>query len=207
MKSHKKVLFLLMATVFAADSLWAQENDDFGTWTDFQATKSWKRAYVSFRAEYRSNQNVQSLDCWFLRPTVGIKITPWLKFDVGYDFFNKPSTVQHRILPSLTATLKEGNLTVSLRERYTLIYSPSTEACSHLLRSQLKAQYAIPESRFKPYLAVEVFTWKNWQKTRHYVGTLFHIAEHHELDLFYMYYTFDDKPSEHVLGLGYHISL
>lgn len=207
MKYFQKVSLLLFFTSLFLPMLQGQENDDFGTWTDFQATKSWNRIYASFRAEYDSKDNAKSLDIWFLRPTVGIKITPWLKFDVGYDFYNKPSEIQHRLLPSLSATLKEGKLTVSVRERYTMIYNPSSDTYSHILRSQLKAQYAIPNSHFKPYLAMEIFTWDHWQKTRHYVGTLINIANHHDLDLFYMYYTFDGKPAEHVLGLGYHITL
>jgi hypothetical protein len=104
-------------------------------------------------------------------------------------------------------TLKQGNLSVSLRERYIHSWSPEIGEQGDVLRSRLKTQYSIPNSRFKPYLAVEVFTWDKWKKTRHYVGTTYDINNHFEIEGYYIYYTFDGKPAEHVLGIGLNIEI
>jgi hypothetical protein len=77
----------------------------------------------------------------------------------------------------------------------------------NVLRSRLKVQYAIPESRLKPFLAMEVFTWDEWKKTRHYVGTTCSINKHFEIEGYYVYYTFANKPDEHVLGIGLNMEI
>ena len=76
---------------------------------------------------------------------------------------------------------------------------------SHALRSYLIAQYQIGKSPFAPYLAIEMFTWDKWQKTRHYVGTEIKVSEHSSFDIAYMYYTFANKPAEHLIVGGFHL--
>lgn len=205
----KKIIILALAlAILSIGAAQAQDDSYLGSWTDIQVSNNFTdHWYGSFRAEYRSKDNLQSTDCWFLRPTLGYKFNSWLKFDVAYDYLQKPSSLNHRALFSLTGTLKQGGLSVSVRERYIYAYNQDAQSSSHVLRSQFKAQYQIPNSIFKPYLAVELFTWDRWEKTRHYAGTLINISNHHALDLFYMYYTFDGKPAEHVIGVGYNITL
>lgn len=201
-------LVLLLMLFFCTLICKAQEDSYLGLWTDIQLNHNFnEKWYGSVRAEYRGTDNLKSTECWLIRPVVGYKFTKWLKFDVGYDFLKKPSSLNHRARFSLTGTLNQGGLSVSLRERYIYAYNQDARKSSHVLRTQLKAQYKIPQSIFKPYVAVELFTWEKWQKTRHYVGTLIDFNEHHGLDLFYMYYTFDGKPAEHVIGVGYNITL
>lgn len=203
---RKLSIFLLLS--LCALVCRAQEDSYLGLWTDIQLNHNFsEKWYGSVRAEYRGTDNLKSTECWFIRPVVGYKFTSWLKFDVGYDFLKKPSSLNHRGLFSLTGTLKQGGLSVSLRERYIYAYNQDAKKSSHVLRTQLKAQYKIPQSMFKPYVAVELFTWEKWQKTRHYVGTLMNVAKNFDIDLFYMYYTFNGKPSEHVLGAGVMINL
>lgn len=203
----KRILFIILLIIPLISNAQDIEHDDFGLWGDIQVNHSWDKMYCSLRAEYRSKNNSRQTDCWFLRPTIGCKIAPWLKADIAYDYMNKQQGLYHQGLASLTATLKQENLSVSVRERYVFAYSAETRLSSHLLRSQLKVQYNIPNSIFRPYLAVEMFTWRDWQKTRHYAGTLINISANQSIDLFYMYYTFKGKPAEHVIGVGYNITL
>ena len=203
MKKACLVFLALLATVFCASA----QNDDFGTWTDIQCSHSWDRIYTSLRMEYRSKGDATATDLWFVRPTLGVKLTPWLKADIAYDLMGKPSGMLHRGLFSLTATLRQGPLSVSVRERYILGYNVAGNTISHVLRSQLKAQYAIPGSRFAPYLAVELFIWEHWQKTRHYVGTDLEVQDWLTLDIFYLYHTIDGQPAQHIAGLGAHFKI
>ena len=115
----------------------------------------------------------------------------------------EPSFHTHKLNLDLTGTLKSGNLKVSIRERYVHSWTPALGTESNLLRSRLKVQYAIPESRWSPYLAVEVFTWGDtWKKTRHYVACNYDFSDKVQLEAYYLYYAFNGVPAEHVIGLG-----
>lgn len=186
-----------------------KQHDDFGIWGDVHFTKTWDNGiYIGLRAEGRSCDLTRSLDCWFIRPIVGYKPLKWLKFDAAYDFLMLPeSCIRHDFLFSVTGTLKRENLSVSWRERYMLMAMHDGSSLSHTLRSFLQVKYQIGESRFAPYMAIELFTWDKWQKTRHYVGTDIRVSKHSALDIYYVYYTFAGRPAEHIAGIGYNISL
>lgn len=207
MKKAISTRLLLAALILTAGaiSLSAQENEDntFGGWEFFEIYHSFRNSnwFASFYFEH-DNFQYKRLDACYTRTTVGYKFTGWLKADVAYDFMIEPDGMTHRAIIDLIGTLKEGNLTVSLRERCLHKWVMSSGRQGNELRSRLKAQYAIPESRFKPYLAIEVFTWEKWMKTRHYAGTAVTLNGHFEIEGYYMYYTFSDKPAQHVLGIG-----
>lgn len=195
---------ILFVPIFALAQ--SSEHDDFGIWGDIQATKNWDKFYVALRAEGRSNNMSRSLDCWYIRPIIGVKPLKWLKIDAAYDFLMLPEQrIRHDFLFSITGTLKKENLSVSLRERYMMMWIQQDNKFSHALRSYLIAQYQIGKSPFAPYLAIEMFTWDKWQKTRHYVGTEIKVSEHSSFDIAYMYYTFANKPAEHLIVGGFHL--
>ena len=101
-------------------------------------------------------------------------------------------------------TLKEGHFTFSLRERYVYDYKVAASKGENILRSKASISYNIPHTKISPYVAEEMFTWKHWMKTRHYIGTKLSLDKHSTLDFFYMYYTKQDKKfQQHLLGLGY----
>ena len=180
-----------------------QEDNTFGGWEFIELYHGFKDSnwFTSIYFEH-DNYQYRRLECWYTRLTVGYKINSWLKTDVAYDFMMEPDYITHRGVYDITATLKQGNLSVSLRERYIHSWSPSIGKHSDVLRSRLTAQYSIPDSRFSPYLAIAVFTWDVWKKTRHYVATTFEINDHFELEGYYLYYTFKGAPAEHVIGIG-----
>lgn len=193
---------LLGSTVDAA----AQEVEDntFGGWEFFEINHNFKNSnwFTTFYFEH-DNYQYRRLECWYTRTTVGYKLTKWLKADVCYDFMHKPVADSHRALFDITGTLKEGNLSVQLRERYVHSWTPELGEQGNVFRSRLKTQYAIPGTKFKPYLAMEVFTWGDtWKKTRHYVATTYEINEHFQIEGYYLYYTFAGMPAEHVLAIG-----
>ena len=202
----RHILCSLCILMLTAPAALADESDDFGVWADVQVNKDLGKYYAKLRIEHRSMDNAASHDALIIRPTFGVKALPWLDVDLSYDYIVEQACHKHRGLLSVTGKLKQGDLSVSVRERYVYAWTIETKSSSHVLRSQLKAQYSIPDSIVRPYLAIEMFTWTKWNKTRHYVGTELKFNPHHSLDLFYMYYTFDGKPSRHLAGLGYNFS-
>ena len=182
----------------------AQEDNTFGGWEFVEVNHDFGTSpfFASFYFEH-DNYQYRRLECWYTRTTLGVKVLPWLKADVAYDYLQGPSYHTHKLLLDLTGTLKQGPLKVSVRERYIHSWTPATGGEGNVLRSRLKVQYAIPETRWSPYLAVEVFTWGDqWKKTRHYVACNYDISRKVQLEAYYLYYAFNGVPAEHVLGLG-----
>lgn len=197
------VMAILLCSLTAVAQEKESEDNTFGGWEFFEIFHSFKNCkwFASLYFEH-DNYQYKRLECWYTRLTLGYKINSWLKTDVAYDFMQEPDYVTHRGVYDISATLKQGNLNVSVRERFVHSWSPAISKHSNVLRSRLKVQYSIPNSRFSPYLAMEVFTWDVWKKTRHYVATTYKINEHFELEGYYLYYTFASTPAEHVLGIG-----
>lgn len=200
------ILFLLSLalplTLQAQEDL--PESWRFGGWEFVEVNHDFGSSpfFGSFYFEH-DNLGYRYFDCWYTRTTLGIKILPWLKADVAYDFLKEPSAVSHKLLLDVTGTLKSGNFKVAIRERYIHSWTPSTGKESNVLRSRLKVQYSIPESRWSPYLAIEVFTWGDtWKKTRHYVACNYDITSWMQLEAYYLYYTHNGRPAQHILGIG-----
>lgn len=200
------VSVLLTFILLSGRPLHAQEKSTFGGWEHIDLTHSFRDSkwYGSLYFEH-NNIQYQRLDICFISTSVGYEFSDWLKADAAYNFMIQPEGIGHRAVVAVTGTLKKGNLSLSLRERYQHKWPPGTLPQENELRSRLKAQYAFPNSRFKPYLALEVYTWDKWLKSRHYAGTAITLNTHFELDVYYMYYLFANGQAEHVPGLGLNI--
>ncbi len=206
-----RLLLVFLPVVFLSAPAVAQESEDntFGGWEFFEVNHDFRNSPV-FATFYYEHDNYQykRLECWYTRTTLGVKILPWLKFDVAYDFIREPAWLTHKAVADLTASLKQGGLKVSVRERYQHGWTPETGDQSDVLRSRLKVQYSIPGSRFSPYLAAEVFTWGDqWKKTRHYVACDYDISDAVQFEAYYLYYAFNGIPAEHVLGIGFNFNI
>ena len=183
--------------------------DTFCLRNNIKLTKSWDRIYSTLHLEHRTQ------DCWFVRTYAGYKFAPWLKGDVAYEFRQKYSSeLRQRGIVSFTGTLKSGNFSASLRERYVMEFSKkggeSTFGFSkNVLRSRLKVKYAIPGSIFAPYLSSEIFVWKEWEKSRYYAGTELKLGARGKLDIFYLYTVYAAHPGtpRHSIGINYELSL
>lgn len=193
---------LMCSVITFAQEKESQENT-FGGWEFLEIAHSFNNSnwFTSLYFEH-DNYQYKRLECWYTRLAVGYKINSWLTTDVAYDFMQEPDYVTHRGVYDISATLKQGNLSVSVRERFVHSWTPATSKHNNVLRSRLKVQYSISNSRFSPYLAIEVFTWDIWKKTRHYVATTYKINNHFEIEGYYLYYTFANASAEHVLGIG-----
>ncbi len=205
MKTNKHTLFLfvLMLLFPLYANAQAEVDNSFGGWhfveVDHKFGDSKWTGMLYFEHE---NFQYQRLDCWYIRPGVRYNVLPWLKLGVSYDFLKVPSTFGHRAVFDMVGTLKEGNLSAALRLRYLHTWKPELGTEDNELRTRLIVSYKIPETRFMPYVAVEIFTWAGqWRKSRHYAACTYDITDFMQVEGFYML-TFRSKDPEHILGLG-----
>jgi hypothetical protein len=186
----------------------AEVDNSFGGWhfveVDHKFGDSKWSGMLYFEHE---NFQYQRLDCWYIRPGVRYGLLPWLKLGLSYDYLKVPSTYGHRAVIDMVGTLKEGNLSAALRMRYLHTWKPELGTEDNEMRTRLIVSYKIPETRFIPYLAVEIFTWGGeWRKSRHYAACTYDITDFMQVEGFYML-TFRSKDPEHIMGLGMNFTL
>lgn len=204
MNRFKITILVAALSLIIPGALQAQENDRFGGWEFFEVNHEFGNGpfFAKFYFEF-DNYGFNRMECWYTRTSFGLKLFPWLKANLAYDYLRYPSFTTHKAVFDVIGTLKQGGLTVSIRERYMHDWTPSLGTQGDVLRSRLKVQYSIPETRFSPYLAVEVFTWGDvWKKTRHYVACDYDLSKSVQLEAYYLYYAFNGLPAEHIIGTG-----
>lgn len=200
----KKILIPILIPILllcASGLSRAQEVDNtFGGWAfvevnhEFQKPRIYLLGYVEC-----DNYQFQRLDCIYGRFGVGYKPLDWLSFGMNYVPQYEPGIMKHFLEADIMGTLKSGGFKASIRERYRRGFTTNTNE----LRSRLKLAYSIPNTKFAPYLAAEVFTWgTKWLKTRHFVACDYNVLDYMQIEVYYLYYTFDDKPAMHAIGFG-----
>lgn len=205
-----KILCFIVALLFLPIAAFAQQEVDnsFGGWhfveIDHKFGDSKWTGMLYFEHE---NYQYQRLDCWYLRPGIRYKVLPWLKLGVSYDYLKLSTTYGHRAVLDVVGTLKEGNLSTSLRLRYLHTWKPELGTEDNELRTRLIVSYKIPDRKLMPYMAVEIFTWGNtWRKSRHYLACTYDITKWMQAEAFYMI-TFRSQDPEHILGFGLNFNI
>lgn len=202
----------LLALLFLPHIIYAQESNDdnsFGGWHFVEIDHKFSNSSKWTGMLYFEHENYQyhRLDCWFFRPGIRYNVLPWLKLGLSYDYLKFPNTYGHRAVFDVVGTLKEGNLSTSLRMRYLHTWKPELGTNDNEIRTRLIVSYMIPDTRMMPYLAVEIFTWDNtWRKSRHYVACTYDITDYMQAEAFYMI-TFRDHEPEHILGFGMNFTI
>ena len=132
-----KRTILLLVCLFPL-CLRAQEAEDntFGGWEFIEVNHDFGKGpfFGTFYFEH-DNYQYRRLECWYTRTTLGVKVLPWLKADVAYDYLQEPSFHTHKLNLDLTGTLKSGNLKVAVRERYVHSWTPALGEEGNVLRS------------------------------------------------------------------------
>lgn len=204
----RKILLIVLASIITVGAYAQQEQEvdnSFGGWFFVDANHDFSNGIYLRGFFEHDNYQFQRLDCNYFRVSVGYKPLPWLSFGVNYVPVNLPGNVwNHYGEADVMGTLKSGNISVSLRERWRFGYNVR---CNEL-RSRLKVSYKFGDSGYLVYLAPEVFTWGNeWMKTRHYVAAAKSFNEHIQLEIYYLYYAFKDAHPENVIGVGLNFEL
>ncbi len=201
---------LLAVLLLLSLGIKAQEVDSgFGGWHfleishRFSDSSNWT-GMLYFEHE---NYQYQRLDCWYLRPGVRYAVLPWLKLGLSYDYLKLPDTYGHRAVFDAVGTLKDGNLSTSLRLRYLHTWKPEHGTQDNELRTRLIVLYKVPDTKLRPYMAVEIFMWRNqWCRSRHYVACTYDVTKYMQLEGFYMI-TFSNKDPQHILGFGMNFNI
>lgn len=189
---------------------YAQQEDDnsFGGWHFVEIAHKFGNSNVKGMLYFEhENYQYKRLDCWYLRPGVRYNALSWLKLGLSYDYLKVPDTYGHRLVPEVTGTLKEGQLSVSLRFRYLHTWKPELHTQDNELRTRLLVSYKIPTLKLMPYVAAETFTWGNeWRKTRNYAACAYDITNYMQAEAFYML-TFSNQKPQHILGFGLNFTI
>jgi len=213
-------LFLVTVTLSVGSPLYAQTDNDFGTWTSLQVIKTWKNQdrgvspYAQGRAELRSFENASAVESYFLTVGGGCAFNKYFRADLGYEFWKMPghnNTTTHKGVVCLTGSISSGGLGFFLREKYEMAYTQELHTTAHTLRTRLRAQYSISSIRLTPYMMYELFgslTGMGWLRSLHYAGAEFRFGKHNMVDLFYLYNLYpsvDGTCGRHIAGLGYYL--
>jgi len=187
----------------------AGQGDDFGIWTAINlkgGITDKLKAQLWF--EMRTKDSTSAIDNLNILPSLSYSVLPFLELGFGAEFVDSQVRKDIGFRPYVKLHLSSESLSFSLREMpFIEIYDDGTPT-SYSLRSSVKTAWTIPSTRITPYINIEVFTKRHWDKTRHYAGIDFGFGKRSSLDLFYMYYTFADKSwQRHLLGLTYNIKV
>lgn len=208
-------LCTIAALSFACFDSSAQTSSDLGSWCSVNMVKSWGQPYVMARIEHRSYHNMKDTECYFAVAGAGCRVTDWLSADMGYEFWKLPvsgNATVHKGTLGATASIRRDGLSAHLREKYELAFSGDGSPAG-TLRSRIRVQYKSSSSPFTPYIMYEFFNGfraQPWQRSLHYVGTEIRLAQHHSIDLFYMYHMYPKAggvAGTHTLGVCYMLNL
>ena len=199
----KRVLISLLLLLPLA--LPAQESDRFGSWLFLEANKSFDNGLSLMIHNEHDTYEPTRFDCGYVRVSVGYKVLKWLKVGVNYaPLCSADHSWSHYGEAEVVGTLKSGDLSVSIRERYRHGFTNGKNE----LRSRLKVAYSLPDTPWGFYVAPEVFTRGNdWLRTRHYCSCTYDLNPYVQFETYYMYYAFKNTPPENVLGLGFNFHL
>ena len=115
---HMKRIILTFCLLLAAvpDAI----ADDGGAWLTLQGNKGWQKTYAFLRLEHRSNENFSNTEAMFLSVGGGYKLTPWLKADLSYEFWDiNPNLNFHKAVLAGTGTMVRDGLSLSIKETKT----------------------------------------------------------------------------------------
>ncbi len=149
----------------------------------------------------------------------------------GNSLIDKYWSQRHRAFGSLTGEYKIGRVKLSLRERYQFTFrdgqyvrrwneegtrekSPDYKPVKResVLRSRIKAEYGIPNTKIDVYFSAELFHIINekwaYEKVRHYIGADYDITKQHGVGVYLRYQDIadSDEPGGFLVGAKYSFS-
>ena len=196
-------LALLTGTCLGASA----QNNLAGMWASAHVNKVWNEHwYNSARFEYR--MAAEETECWFLMVGGGYSYKKFFRAELDYEFWQvEPSTTFHKGVLALTGSYRIDNWSFALREKYELSFNPESSPCDNNFRTKFTIGYKVPDSRFKPYMAYELFHFDKWRRMLYYCGTEINISKRSTFDIFYLLNYAKGGDFIHTVGLGYILNL
>lgn len=144
MKIYK--VYLLIVVLYFPLTVMAQD-DDFGIWTNVDATKKITKDFgITVGLDYRTRNNSKTVDRWSGFMSMDYKLTSYLKLDGGYVYiyYNHPNestakgnyipeywSPRHRLFFGARGSCKVNRWIFSLRERYQYTYRTSLSVAKY----------------------------------------------------------------------------
>lgn len=236
----RKFSALLLPLVLFPACAYADDYD-FGVDAIFSVDKSLvQNLSLQVETEVRTNEDSERFERFSLGAALSYKPISFLSLSVGYnflyDFADKNITTdngrtfaerywydRHRVHAAVTATLKLGGFSASLRERYQYTYTPEEDVNrleagapkkythkakdKHSARTRLELSYSIAASGIAPYVSAELYHWDSLQKSKFIGGVKWNVTSSHTASIFYAYQWIlaenDASPDMHYLGVSY----
>ncbi len=180
---------------------------------------------ISLNQEFRMNENITELGTFFTEIGATYKINKYFRISANYRFINKRRlddsySKRHRYFFDLTIRKKFSPVILSFRTRfqsqYTDVFSSEDgkiPACYS--RNKLTIKYD-DGNNLKPYFYAELFSPLKHpfdvfiDNARFSAGLEYEINRMNTIDVFYIFqkeYNVNNPETDHVIGLGYYLSL
>ncbi len=157
--------------------------------------------------ELRTKNNSSKIDNYRINTSFSYKVCKYFNAAIGYALIAKPNNgetiLSNRYWIDATGVLPVSQFSISLRERFQQTFSLGEVGT--LLRSELKCQYSILNSIFKPYISVEphiylgdIVSEGRVKEVRYNIGTSIAINKYNDLQVYGRY---TQNPDFTILGL------
>lgn len=174
-KTIKYIIIPLLVLTCSLFSAKGQDDYDFGIYT-----KAGIKANIGNRIsnttelETRTSNNTTKLSNFRINTSFGYKFNKHFSTAIGYSYIGKPQSKisfedqvllekslisSHRYWVDVTGTLPVSKFSFSLRERFQHTITQGANAI--VIRSELKVQYKIDNSIFRPYISIEPHLFLN----------------------------------------------
>ncbi|MBO8482226.1 MAG: DUF2490 domain-containing protein [Muribaculum sp.] len=213
--------FLSFASVAAAQ----HKDSDFGVWGSVTLKKQFVGGFSgSLNCEIRSDSNVSNIALWWINPELKYKFNDYFTAEIGYRYSNVDRSdyyeQAHRWYTGGTAGMDWGPFRLTWRELIEQIYytdrpEGSSGRVVSYLRTRLGIKLNVENMPIDPYFDVENFFHISDYRAGE-VGIMRYTAGlripfgggMHTLNIYYRYQQyFTSSPDDHILGLGYVLSL
>jgi hypothetical protein len=180
---------------------------------------------VTLTQEFRMNENITELGTFLTDLEVTYKFKKFLRVSGGYRFINKRRlddsySKRHRYYFDLTLRKKFKPVLLTFRTRfqsqYTDIFSSDDgKVPSNYWRNKLVLKFDAGKN-IEPYIYAEIYTPLKrpyniiLDRTRYCGGVEYRINRMNTIDLYYMFqkeYNINDPQMDHIIGIGYYLSL
>lgn len=215
-KNTKYLILSLLLLTCGFISATGQDDYDFGIYTKagIKANIS-KKISNTTELEIRTKDNTTKLSNFRINTSFGYKFNKYLSTSIGYAYIGKPQQEislgnqvlveksilsSHRYWVDITGSLPVSKFSFSLRERFQ--HTITQGASALVIRSELKVQYKIDNSIFRPFISVEPHLFLNdisiqtgsavienvkatpLREIRYNIGTVISINEKNDLQVY-----------------------
>lgn len=166
-----KRILVFLTVILLPSLLTAQQQDDLCLWQAVSLKKSFGKGWsAGLRTEHRAEDCMEATNQYYIRPSVGYDILPWMNVTLQADFVWTPSGFNIRYQPQVSLSHKVGGFDISLRQRLQTTWKSSDDSWTHLFRTKAQVCYRIKGTPLSPLLAVEPYYLSEFVRCRFYAG-------------------------------------